>query len=69
MSSGFGLEDLETCEMVFAGSNAVAQITWNATPFHWQQFIDLFFHQWDAEKYENLGIVFICIFLHSCYVL
>ena len=65
MSSGFGLEDLETCERVFAGSNAVAQLTQHATPFHQQQFIDIFFHQWYAEKYENLGIVFICIFLHS----
>jgi len=65
MSSGFRLEDLETCERVFAGSNAVARLTRHATPFHRWQFIDPFFHQWDAEKYENLGTVSICIFLHS----
>ena len=55
MSTGFGLEDLETCERVFAGSNAVARLTRHATPFHRRQFIDLYFQQWDAEKYENLG--------------
>ena len=55
MSSGFGLEDLETCERIFAGSNAVARLTRHATPFHRRQFIDMYFQQWDAEKYENLG--------------
>ena len=34
MSAGFGLEDLETCERVFSGSNAVAQLTRHATLFH-----------------------------------
>jgi Kyakuja-Dileera-Zisupton transposase len=55
MSEGFGLEDLETCERVFSGSNAVARLTHHASGYHHRQFIDLFFHQWDAEKYENLG--------------
>ncbi|KAF8584763.1 hypothetical protein K439DRAFT_1345285, partial [Ramaria rubella] len=55
ISHGFGLEDLETCECVFSGSNAVAQLTRHATPFHQCQFINMFFHQWDAEKYENLA--------------
>ena len=55
MASGFGLEDLETCERVFAGSNAVARLTRHATAFHRRQFIDMYFRQWDAEKYENLG--------------
>jgi len=42
MSSGFGLEDLETCESVFARSNAVTWLTRHATPFHQWQFIDIF---------------------------
>ncbi|KAF8510448.1 hypothetical protein JB92DRAFT_3083613 [Gautieria morchelliformis] len=55
MSQGFGLEDLETCERVFSASNAAARLTRHATAFHRTQFIDLFFGQWDADKYENLG--------------
>ncbi|KAF8586311.1 hypothetical protein K439DRAFT_1317871, partial [Ramaria rubella] len=55
MALGFGLEDLETCECVFAGSNAVAHLTQQVTAFHRQQFIDMYFKQWDANKYENLG--------------
>jgi len=43
MSRGFGLEDLETCERVFAGSNAVARLTRHVTAFHRQQFIDMYF--------------------------
>jgi len=65
MSEGFGLEDLETCECVFAGSNAVAHLTRHATPFHRRQFIDMYFRQWDADKYENLGAVFPC---HLAYI-
>ena len=70
MSSGFGLEDLETCERVFAGSNAVARLTRHATAFHRRQFIDLYFQQWDADKYENLGsalVLTIHIILTSMY--
>ena len=55
VSTGFGLEDLETCEHVFSGSNAVAQLTRHATPFHRRQYINMHFRQWDANKYENLG--------------
>ncbi|KAF8586497.1 hypothetical protein K439DRAFT_1340678, partial [Ramaria rubella] len=58
MSHGFSLEDLETCERVFAGSNAVARLTCHATPFHRHQFIDMYFWQWDSEKYEKLGVYF-----------
>ncbi|KAF8525693.1 hypothetical protein JB92DRAFT_2535410, partial [Gautieria morchelliformis] len=55
MSQGFGLEDLETCERVFSASNSVARLTRHATQFHRRQFIEMFFRQWDAEKYEHLG--------------
>ncbi|KAF8587113.1 hypothetical protein K439DRAFT_1614546 [Ramaria rubella] len=50
-------EDLETCKRVFAGSNAVAQLTRHATPFHWHQFINMYFWQWDSEKYEKLDML------------
>lgn len=55
MSHGFGLEDLETCERVFSGSNSVAHLTRLATRYHRHMFIDMYFRQWDAEKYESLG--------------
>ncbi|KAG1742887.1 hypothetical protein EDB19DRAFT_1894855 [Suillus lakei] len=38
---GFGLEDLETCERIFASSNA---------------FLDLHFDQWDTDKYFELNL-------------
>ncbi|KAF8586199.1 hypothetical protein K439DRAFT_1646342 [Ramaria rubella] len=60
MSHGFGLEDLETCKRVFASSNAVAQLTCHATPFHKPPFIDMYFRQWD--KYQ-FGIILQLIFL------
>jgi len=59
MSPGFGLEDLETCERVFSGSNAVARLTRHATPFHRRQSIDMHFQQWDKDKYSNLGKCFL----------
>ncbi|KAF8580519.1 hypothetical protein K439DRAFT_1648189 [Ramaria rubella] len=34
ISQGFGIEDLETCECVFLGSNAVARLTRHSTPYH-----------------------------------
>jgi len=58
-SPGFSLEDLETCECVFAGSNAVAQLTHHVTPFHHWQSIDMHFQQWDEDKYSNLGKCFL----------
>ena len=59
MSPGFSLEDLETCEHVFSGSNAMAQLTHHATPFHFWQFIDMHFQQWDKDKHANLGKCFL----------
>lgn len=54
---GIGLEDLETLERVFSASNHVASITCYASRFHRRVFIDLFFQQWNAEKYMNTGIM------------
>ncbi|KAG1738166.1 uncharacterized protein EDB91DRAFT_1082915 [Suillus paluster] len=55
---GLGLKDLETCERVFSGSNTVAPVIRHASYFHWLQFIDLHFRQWDADRYLELSKVF-----------
>ncbi|KAG1800058.1 hypothetical protein EV424DRAFT_1587758, partial [Suillus variegatus] len=52
---GLGIEDLETCERVFAGSNTVAPLIRHASYFHWLQFIDLQFDQWDQDRYQELS--------------
>ncbi|KAG2744462.1 hypothetical protein P692DRAFT_20850415 [Suillus brevipes Sb2] len=52
---GLGIEDLETCEHVFAGSNAIAPLIRHASYFHWLQFIDLQFDQWDLDRYQELS--------------
>jgi hypothetical protein len=50
-----GLEDLETLERVFSGSNVLSSVIRYMSKYHRRQFIDLYFTQWDAEKYANLG--------------
>lgn len=52
---GLGLEDLETLERVFSASNAVASLTRYATAYRRRVFIDMFFRQWDEDKYLNLA--------------
>jgi len=52
---GLGLEDLETLERIFSASNAVAAVTRHATAYRRGVFIDMFFRQWDDEKYLNLA--------------
>jgi hypothetical protein len=54
---GVGLEDLETLERVFSSSNAVASVTRHATAYRRRVFIDMFFKQWDEEKYQNSGVM------------
>ncbi|KAG6846989.1 hypothetical protein C0991_002543, partial [Blastosporella zonata] len=52
---GMGLEDLETLERVFSASNSLAPVTRYMTR-HWRRvFIDLYFQQWDNDKYSNLA--------------
>ncbi len=58
---GFGLEDLETLERIFSSSNNVARTIRYASQFHWKQALDLFFMQWDEEKYAEL-----CKYIHHC---
>ncbi|KAI6000026.1 hypothetical protein EDD15DRAFT_2362606 [Pisolithus albus] len=51
---GFGNEDLETCERIFSSSNNTAPLIRHASEFHWKQFLDLHFSQWDSDKYLEL---------------
>lgn len=53
--AGAGLEDFEGCERAFSASNEVARLSRHATPFHRIQAIDAHFHQWDWDKYCNMG--------------
>jgi len=52
---GTGLEDFETCERVFSSSNATAALIHHASYFHYIQYLDLHFSQWDADKYAELS--------------
>ncbi|THG92889.1 hypothetical protein EW026_g8177, partial [Hermanssonia centrifuga] len=52
---GMGLEDLETMERIFSSSNQLAAVTCHASAYRRRNFIDLFFKQWDDDKYLNLG--------------
>ncbi|KAG2357099.1 hypothetical protein BDR07DRAFT_1231179, partial [Suillus spraguei] len=52
---GFGLKDLETCERIFASSNAAVCLICHASHFHYSQFLDLHFDQWDMDKYLELS--------------
>jgi hypothetical protein len=55
---GFGIEDLETAERIFASFNGLANITRHASRFHRHQAIDLYAQQHDDDKYQEL-----CMFL------
>ena len=52
---GTGLEDFETCERVFSSSNTTAALIHHASHFHYVQFLELHFSQWDADKYTELS--------------
>jgi len=52
---GMGIEDLETLKRIFSSSNQLASVIRYASAFRRRVFIDMFFKQWDEEKYQNLG--------------
>ncbi|OJT11774.1 hypothetical protein TRAPUB_11681, partial [Trametes pubescens] len=52
---GAGIEDLGTMERIFSASNQLATITRYASQFHRRVIIDMFFKQWDNNKYANLA--------------
>lgn len=53
---GIGLEDLETMERIFSSSNQLASVIRYASRYRRRLFIEAYFKQWDADKYQNLGI-------------
>lgn len=52
---GMGLEDLETLECIFSGSNHLMTVTCYATAYRLLLLIDEYFKDWDEEKYANLS--------------
>ncbi|EIW53126.1 uncharacterized protein TRAVEDRAFT_81512, partial [Trametes versicolor FP-101664 SS1] len=52
---GAGLEDLGTMERVFSGSNQLASVIRYASRYHRHVLIDMYFKQWDEDKYSNLA--------------
>ena len=42
-------------ERIYSSSNQVAGVTRYASAYHRRVFIDMFFQQWDADKYQNLA--------------
>ena len=54
---GIGIEDLETMERIFSASNHVAGVTRFASAYVRRMFIDMFFREWDWEKYTNLAMM------------
>ena len=54
---GMGIKNLETLEQIFSFSNQLATVTCYTSAYHCQVFINLFFKQWDKEKYQNLSLM------------
>ena len=52
---GMGIEDVETLERVFSGSNILAPITRYMSPFRRRLFIEAYLRQWDEDKKLNTG--------------
>ncbi|KAI0640725.1 hypothetical protein C8Q79DRAFT_920896 [Trametes meyenii] len=52
---GAGIEDLGGMERIFSASNQLASITRYASRYHRRVIIDMFFKQWDNDKYINLA--------------
>ena len=54
--SGFGLEDLSTCERFFLSLNGTARNIRHASSYHWMQSIDLHIQQVNEDRYASLGM-------------
>ncbi|KAG1858513.1 hypothetical protein F4604DRAFT_1589518 [Suillus subluteus] len=53
--TGAGLEDFETIEQIFSASNQLATVTHYSSSYRHHALLELFFKQWDEEKYLNVG--------------
>ncbi|KAG1850194.1 hypothetical protein DFJ58DRAFT_716828 [Suillus subalutaceus] len=54
---GAGLEDFGVAERIFSASNVLAPVIRYASAYRRHMFLDLFFKQWDEDKYANLGTI------------
>jgi hypothetical protein len=54
--TGSGLEDFETCEHLFSGSNALARCTRLATVYNRKELISRFMSFWNHDKYTELSL-------------
>jgi hypothetical protein len=52
---GMGLEDFSMMERIFSSSNQLAPVIRYASAYNRHFFIDMFFKQWDEDKYMNIG--------------
>jgi hypothetical protein len=52
---GMGLEDFSTMERIFSSSNQLAPVICYVSAYNHHFFIDMFFKQWDEDKYMNIG--------------
>lgn len=52
---GMGIEDVESLERVFGGSNQLAPIVWYSSAYRRRLFIETYFKQWDEDKDINVG--------------
>ncbi|KAG2370354.1 hypothetical protein BDR07DRAFT_1476360 [Suillus spraguei] len=52
--TGTGLEDFETIDWIFSASNQLAPVTRYSSSHCHHALFELFFKQWDKEKYLNL---------------
>ena len=56
--TGFGLEDIETCECMFSVFNGLAPVTCYSSPFHRHQAIDMYVHT-TVGRGQVSGIVYV----------
>jgi len=63
--TGFGLEDMETCKRMFSAFNGLVPATWYSSSFHQHQAINMFAHQWDDDKYEELCTLLLRTFIET----
>ncbi|KAI0676054.1 hypothetical protein C8Q78DRAFT_1074995 [Trametes maxima] len=53
--AGTGIEDLGGMERIFSSSNQLASVVRYASKYLRRLLIDMYFKQWDEDKYLNLG--------------
>ncbi|KAG2107636.1 uncharacterized protein F5147DRAFT_577590, partial [Suillus discolor] len=56
--NGLRLEDLKTYEYIFTSLNSVVVLIRHVSYFHWMQFLDLHFNQWNMNRYFDLSMSF-----------